>query len=124
MGDRTQPLDTDLAPGPQFTAESPAGAPAVRGRQLTVQTGPHAGQVFMLTRESTVIGRDEDADVPLPDDPTVSRRHARVEVEQAGHVLYDEGSSNGTFVNGVLLGTCVLAPGDVIQCGSIQLRYE
>ncbi len=124
MTNRTQPLDTALGTAPQFTAESHPARHAIPGRRLVAEAGFCAGQVFMLTGERTTIGRDECADVPLEEDPTVSRAHARIDCEEAGHVLYDEGSSNGTFVNGVLLSTCELAPGDVIQCGGVKLRYE
>ena len=123
--ERTQPpyggpvLDSALTD----TARAPV-APDQIGRRLVEIQGPHAGQVFLLTGPVTAIGRDPDSGVALVDDPTISRLHARIALEEGGHVLYDEGSSNGTYVNGVLLRTCPLTPGDVIQCGGTQLRYE
>jgi pSer/pThr/pTyr-binding forkhead associated (FHA) protein len=52
----------------------------------------------------------------------VSRRHATVSVDDAGHAtIRDEHSTNGTFVNGdrVLPGTTVrLADGDTVRLGA------
>jgi pSer/pThr/pTyr-binding forkhead associated (FHA) protein len=52
----------------------------------------------------------------------VSRRHATVTVDDAGHAtIRDEHSTNGTYVNGdrVLPGTSVrLADGDVVRLGA------
>jgi pSer/pThr/pTyr-binding forkhead associated (FHA) protein len=36
----------------------------------------------------------------------------------------DEGSSNGTFVNGVRIQEQPLFPGDIIRVGSTELRFE
>ncbi|MGH7328151.1 MAG: FHA domain-containing protein, partial [Polyangiaceae bacterium] len=44
---------------------------------LTVLTGLSAGQVFMLMKVETVIGRGRDCSVKL-DDQGISRRHCRV----------------------------------------------
>jgi pSer/pThr/pTyr-binding forkhead associated (FHA) protein len=40
-------------------------------------------------------------------------------------VVRDEGSTNGTFVNGLKVeAETELKPGDVLQCGSVRFRYE
>src|SRR2546423_15247178 len=102
----------------------PAVTPDRLGTCLVGIDGLYAGHSFPLVGEASVVGRDSDCDVCLANDKTVSREHARIVLEDRGHVLHDAGSSNGTYVNGVLVSDCVLAPGDVIQCGSSQLRYE
>ncbi|MES2464853.1 MAG: FHA domain-containing protein [Armatimonadota bacterium] len=90
----------------------------VEGKQLTVHTG---GPLTM--------GRDMDNTLPLPDDTTVSRRHARIEATADGNgfQIVDEGSSNGTFVNGHRLTAGqirALVVGDEIQIGASRLRFE
>ena len=45
------------------------------------------------------IGRTSEADVEL-DNPSISREHALVEHEKGGDYLTDQGSTNGTWVNG------------------------
>ncbi len=54
-------------------------------------------KAFPLHEGANVIGRDDDADIPL-DAPGISRRHARIVVGPDGAVVEDLGSKNGTFV--------------------------
>lgn len=54
----------------------------------------------------------------------VSRRHALVRARaEGGHEVRDEGSANGTFVNGERVLARALARGDVIQVGPFKLVY-
>lgn len=72
------------------------------------------------------IGRDPSNELPL-DSPLVSRRHARAERVDGGHVLIDLGSTNGTYVNGVRLQPNVRHPlriDDLIQIGPFNLTYH
>lgn len=91
--------------------------------RLTGISGPYAGQSFQLSA-STTIGREPGRDVQLTLDSTVSRRHARIENEGGTFVVYDEGSSNGTLVNGVRVSRQPLAPGDTVAFGSSVFRFE
>jgi DNA-binding winged helix-turn-helix (wHTH) protein len=71
-----------------------------------------------------LIGRDPQADVLL-DYSTVSRRHARLVVSEAGAVLEDLGSKNGTTIGGaVLTGAVTLCNGDRFACGRVTLTYR
>jgi hypothetical protein len=68
------------------------------------------------------IGRDEGCDLPI-DDPSVSRRHARLHIG-APFTIEDQGSHNGTRVRGVPVSRgvpVVLHPGDLIECGDATL---
>jgi diguanylate cyclase (GGDEF)-like protein len=69
-----------------------------------------------------VLGRDADCTVPLPA-ADVSRRHARVSPDGAGHLLADLGSTNGTFVNGRRVEVHRLAAGDRVRLGSFVAAY-
>src|SRR5205823_6274939 len=71
------------------------------GTRLTAVEGPHAGSSFTLSPATMTIGREAGRDIALTADSTVSRSHAHVSFEGGQHVLYDDGSSNGTFVNNV-----------------------
>ena len=55
--------------------------------------------------------------------PTVSARHATVRIEPIGVVLEDEGSLNGTFVNGERIEQRLLEDGDRIQVGPHLLVF-
>ncbi len=72
-----------------------------------------------------VIGRSSEASLILVDQ-AVSRRHATILVEGARALLADEGSTNGTLVNGRRLAhgeLLVLSAGDVIDIGASRLVY-
>ncbi len=98
--------------------------PLPSGSRLVGLEGPYAGQAFALLPANTTIGRDANSDIALTADPTVSRRHAHVSVEGSGHVIYDDGSSNGTYVNGVRVTAVPLVPGSIVQLGQSKFRYE
>jgi FHA domain len=53
-----------------------------------------------LEGERVTIGKSDENDVPLPDDPTASHLHAVLERFPAGWCVADLGSSNGTWLNG------------------------
>ena len=57
-------------------------------------------------------------------DPTVSRIHAEVKIEDQRAVVRDLGSTNGTRVNGHRVTELVLGEGDRIQIGETSLVVE
>ncbi len=79
------------------------------GRQIELQDG-------------MVIGRVAKCDVTL-DDPKVSRRHARVIVDQGVVEIEDLGSSNGTTLNGRPVKRRLVRPGDIIGIGMTELTF-
>jgi predicted RNA-binding Zn-ribbon protein involved in translation (DUF1610 family) len=71
----------------------------------------------------TRIGRSLSAQVRL-DDPTVSRRHALVYVEQDGGArILDDRSLNGVFKNGQRVELAELEDGDEISIGRFSLFF-
>ncbi len=70
-----------------------------------------------------VIGRDSEANVCL-EYSTVSRRHARLIVQETGTVLEYLGSMNGTTLNGErITKPTTLRHGDRITCGQVLVAY-
>ncbi len=69
------------------------------------------------------IGRDLTCDVVLSG-AEVSRRHARLCFRDGTWMLQDLQSTNGTTVNGVLVGRCELRPGDHLMLGGEQLTLD
>ncbi len=104
-------------------SHAPVG-PGVTAPRLTATEGPHAGAVFDLSTLPVTIGREEGRTIVLSADRSVSRRHARIEAQMGGPVIIDEGSANGTYVNGVRIASQALAPGDVVQMGATRFVYE
>jgi two-component system, cell cycle response regulator len=88
---------------------------------LVVLRGGIPGTMLRVGPERTTLGRSAENSFSL-EDMTVSRRHATVQVDDCGRVtLTDEGSTNGTFLNGsrVEAGRALgVDDGDRIQLGS------
>jgi predicted component of type VI protein secretion system len=72
-----------------------------------------------------LVGRSRDCDVVLAD-ANVSRRHAEVRPGAAGSwTIADLGSTNGVRVNGTpVRGPAPVAPGDRIEVGTVDVRFE
>lgn len=88
---------------------------------LVVSRGPNAGSRFVVVDRAS-IGRHPDSDFFL-DDVTVSRRHAEVRREGAGFTLKDNGSLNGTYVNGERVEAAPLENGDEIRIGKYVIVF-
>ena len=71
------------------------------------------------------IGRANENDLVLPGDQFASALHARLDPRPDGVWLEDVGSTNGTFVNSVLLtGAVRLEPDDTVRVGETEFRFE
>jgi pSer/pThr/pTyr-binding forkhead associated (FHA) protein len=75
---------------------------------------------YSFAKERVTIGRDPGADVVL-DNMGVSRAHALIELIDGTYVIRDEGSSNGTFVNGERTDRLRLGDRDVVNIGKFSL---
>lgn len=69
------------------------------------------------------VGRGAGVTIALVD-PSVSRRHATIEIVNGAAILADLNSRNGTFVNGERVKKQPLCPGDVVRFGKTELRVE
>ncbi len=75
-------------------------------------------QELDLPQGGTIIGRSLDCHLTL-EDPLVSRRHARIVVDEAGARIEDMGSRNGVRVNGAVIRDPVaLRNGDRVRIGT------
>ena len=72
---------------------------------------------------STLLGRLRECDVTL-DDPSVSRRHARIRREGEDYVVEDLRSTNGVRVNGEERDYARLSDGDELELGSVRLSFS
>lgn len=90
---------------------------------LYVLQGPDKGRRFDLPTDEVInLGRSSEA-VPL-NDLTVSRRHAHLEHGRDGWMLWEDGSSNGVFINGVKVNKAAKVKiGDQIRMGSTLLVF-
>jgi len=79
-------------------------------------------RVVPLGRGWTRIGRSLSAQLRL-DDPTVSRRHALVYVDEDEAKLLDDRSLNGVFLNGDRIELSELNDGDTISVGRFTVHF-
>jgi hypothetical protein len=99
-----------------------APPPPTVGPALLVLTGPRAGQRIPLLHGFT-IGKAPNSHLVL-DDGYTSTVHAQIGMDQNGNCrLYDRGSTNGTFANGVRITEVSLDHGMSVRIGSTELRF-
>lgn len=120
------PMDSDTGGfgAPMTVGTAPASGIGTDVRRLVGIEGMYAGQVFPLTVPNVTVGRDAGRDIALAGDSTVSRSHAHIVQEGGQFVVYDDGSSNGTYVNSMRVSVQPLVPGDIVQFGSSKFRFE
>jgi pSer/pThr/pTyr-binding forkhead associated (FHA) protein len=109
--------------GPPAPSADAARMPAPGERPALVWR-PRLGEehAFALDGRAMTVGRHEENDIVLAG-PTVSGRHATVTVEGGRVAIEDEGSLNGTFVNGDRVERAPLRPGDQVQIGPHLLVF-
>jgi len=71
---------------------------------------------------AVTIGRGTENDIVIQD-VLASRHHAYLVQTPLGTEIRDAPSANGTFVNGVRVGSAVLAEGDVVTVGNVDLVF-
>ena len=137
-----EPEAYEPAPAPAPVAAAAAGAvagaaaQAAQGAERTVLMGDVApaeptahlvnritGQTFEISGARTVIGREANCDIVILD-PSVSRRHAEILHSDAGWLVRDTGSTNGTKVNGVASTQSQIYSGDVLDLGKTSLEFQ
>jgi len=85
--------------------------------KLTIVAGPNLGSSYVLQEDGNLsIGRHGDNVVVLPS-ARVSKHHCVLSVHENEILMKDQGSSNGTFINGILAKSKKLKIGDRISVG-------
>jgi sigma-B regulation protein RsbU (phosphoserine phosphatase) len=79
--------------------------------------------IVKLDRMKLTIGRSSRNDICISD-PFASRLHAEIRRENDLVMLVDNGSANGTFVNGKrITGAVQLRVGDLVRIGETEIEY-
>ncbi len=87
--------------------------------------GSRGHDIVALDEGRCSVGASADADLTIPNDPTVSRVHLMLETIGGSWCVRDLGSSNGTFVNGSrLFAERVLRDGDEMVLGRTRLVFR
>jgi transcriptional regulator with PAS, ATPase and Fis domain len=95
----------------------------VRKAQLSVTKGPDRGLTRDVQHHHVVVGSSPECDLVLSD-PSVSRRHFELFPSEAGYVLRDLGSRNGTVVRGLSVGQVILPGSEEIDIGRSELHLS
>jgi hypothetical protein len=119
-GPPKQILLDDAAPLAAAAAPVVDAGPVVKNPRLVKSDG----SLYIVQDGDQTVGR-ENAALTIGGESSVSRTHARLTRTGDAVMLEDAGSTNGTFVNGQRLsGPRALVPGDSVQFGAVQYRYE
>lgn len=121
-------LDELVADLPKRPSPGRALRAAVRGVSgLVARLGAawhdaRAPRLALPSAASVTFGRSRDCECVLPD-PTVSRHHASLRLDDGAWFLRDLRSANGTLVNGWrVLEEVEVRPGDRVTFGAITYR--
>ncbi len=97
-------------------------SPPSGGYKLTYEVnGEH--REYQMVGDRVRIGRAEDCDLIMPKGG-VSRRHAILTLENGEWYLADNGSTNGTFCNGVRITKERLRDSDLFELGSVKFKFH
>ena len=93
------------------------------GRLKVVSGGDMNGLTFFLKDSLTNIGSADGNQFIVPD-PSVSKRHAGIKVQDNRFELADYGSTNGVLVNGQRITKQFLKDGDTLRIGMVELEFK
>ncbi len=79
-------------------------------------------RTVQLDKKTCTIGRKQDNDIYL-DNLAVSGHHARIVTLLNDVFIEDMGSTNGTYLNGILVKKNSLSNNDIIKVGKHEIRY-
>lgn len=96
--------------------------PMAKEACLVVIYGMELGKKFNLESPSILIGRSSKCDIQI-DQESVSRNHCKLINTGKSVLVRDLGSTNGTYVNDMLVDEHVLCDGDLIKIGRTIFKF-
>lgn len=106
-----------------FTAQRAAVPDPAEGDSLRASIMVADETIIPLAGPVTNLGRKSNNHI-IFDDLRVSRNHAQIRLINDEYVIFDTGSSGGTFVNGERISQSTLKPGDVISLAGVKLIFS
>lgn len=81
---------------------------------------------IIINKDDLLIGKKAElVDAAIPFNNAISRKHCRIKKFNGLYYVIDEGSANGTFVNGAKLnpGTpCLINRGDIVRMANMDFK--
>jgi DNA-binding NtrC family response regulator len=96
---------------------------SVQSYRLEMIRGPEVGRIWELGPEETRVGKGGENEVVIVD-ATVSRTHFTLLQTPEGFLLRDQGSTNGTYLEGARIVEAYVYPGMEIRAGEVRLRLK
>jgi hypothetical protein len=93
---------------------------------LGIAAGPRYGEQIPVPAPVVTVGRAAGCEVVIDDD-SVSAKHARLEYDLGAWRITDQGSTNGTAIEGVKLAPDVPTPlpyGATVRFGGVKLQFR
>ncbi len=90
---------------------------------LRFLNGPLAGQTVPLNKNPTLVGRAPTCDIKI-NSGNVSKEHVRLEFFADKLIVTDNGSTNGTFLNGVQVRSSKAKAGDKVAIHDIIFEVQ
>ncbi len=107
---------------PRHSMTPPSDGLSPSRYSLRFESGERAGETVAITHSGMVLGRRPGTSLQIVE-PSVSGRHAELDVDDGGVTLRDLGSTNGTRVGKEKIQERRLAHGDVVSIGSVRLTF-
>ena len=82
-----------------------------------------AHQQCGFQKRLVTIGAHPDCDFCLHE-PSISRQHAKIELDENGYRLVDLGSKNGTFIGDLRINDIYLTTPMTFRCGTVEISFE
>ncbi len=101
----------------------PGDGPAMGAFCFQGETEAFSDITFKLSSDESSVGRSSSNQLVL-EHPSVSRFHAVLRVSSGGVLVIDQGSNNGTFVNGEKVDSRSLKSGDQVAFGTVVFRFS
>ncbi len=114
------PVPTPSMPKPTVRSSGPSVPLAT----FMVRSGILKGQRLTVRVPVVNIGRADYNDLVIPDD-SVSSAHAKLQRREGVWVVVDNGSTNGTWVDGERIqAEALLGPGTIVRFGEVSVMFE
>lgn len=94
---------------------------ALKDRWLYVTAGPLAGKQFILYKNQTIIGSEQQCDIYLFKDQSIVAKHAVISITGSRVLLR---ALAQVYVGGIPVQQRVLQDGDLLQIGRYAFRYK